>query len=125
VQRNEVGWARSGGADGFYLGIEEWLKSVGDRVVLLEGEEEVRPGITAMPNGGHTPGHQSVLVHTEDGPVCLCGDIVPMSGNRETPPPACYDPAATRAFLELARRAGWEMLPGHDPALRAHRWTMT
>jgi glyoxylase-like metal-dependent hydrolase (beta-lactamase superfamily II) len=40
---------------------------------LHEGEADVAPGIRIIPTPGHTPGHQSVLVQTNEGRVLLAG----------------------------------------------------
>jgi N-acyl homoserine lactone hydrolase len=40
---------------------------------LLDGEAEVWPGIRVMPSPGHTDGHQTLLVQTDDGLVALAG----------------------------------------------------
>ncbi len=122
VQRREVEWANSPNGDRFYLDIGHWLEAERGRLTEIGGEEEVVSGVTVLPNGGHTPGHQSVLVETKDGPVCLCADIIPMMANTEMVPPACHDVNETREFQARSRRAGWEMVPGHDPILRSHRW---
>lgn len=122
VQRKEVEWANSANGDPFYLDIGQWLESERGRLAEIAGEEEIVSGVTVMPNGGHTPGHQSVLVQTGDGPLCLCADIIPMRANIEVPPPACYDAEEIRQFQARAQEAGWEMVPGHDPELRSHRW---
>jgi N-acyl homoserine lactone hydrolase len=122
VQRREVEWAKSPNSDRFYLDIGPWLESERGRLAEIAGEEEVVSGVRVLPNGGHTPGHQSVLVETSDGTVCLCADIVPMMANTEAVPPACHDADETREFQARSRRAGWEMVPGHDPMVRLHRW---
>ena len=33
------------------------------RYRLIEGDTELVPGLTLLETSGHTPGHQSVLVH--------------------------------------------------------------
>jgi glyoxylase-like metal-dependent hydrolase (beta-lactamase superfamily II) len=121
VARRELDHALSKDADPFYDGVEELVARAGDRLRLLEGEEEVVSGIRAVPNGGHTPGHQSLVVETADGPVCVCGDIISLRGNLTGDVgPICTDTAAVRAFAERVRSEGWEPLPGHEPDLRAH-----
>jgi N-acyl homoserine lactone hydrolase len=40
---------------------------------LLDGEAEVWPGLTIIPTPGHTPGHQTLIVDTEDGRIALAG----------------------------------------------------
>lgn len=44
---------------------------------LENGERtELLPGISAVGIGGHTPGSIGVLVETDDGTACLCGDVI-------------------------------------------------
>jgi glyoxylase-like metal-dependent hydrolase (beta-lactamase superfamily II) len=40
---------------------------------LLDGEAEVWPGLTVIPTPGHTDGHQTLVVDTDDGRVALAG----------------------------------------------------
>lgn len=42
----------------------------------IAGEHELVPGIRLIPTPGHTPGHQSMLVDTQQGPVFLAGQSV-------------------------------------------------
>lgn len=69
VQRDEYEGAR--GED--Y--VEEWVRFDGARYELLEGDAEVLPGISVLSTPGHSPGHQSVVVETDEGPVVLAGDV--------------------------------------------------
>jgi N-acyl homoserine lactone hydrolase len=55
--------------------IPEWVEFEGARYVALDGEAEIAPGVRVLPTPGHTPGHQSVLVETEDGLVVVAGDV--------------------------------------------------
>lgn len=124
VQRAELAWATAPGPEAgrFYAGARELVTALGDRLRPLDGESEILPGLTALPNGGHTPGHQSVLVETAAGAVCVCGDIVSLRQNLDVVGAACPDTASAEAFLARARAAGWAMLPSHDPTVREHQW---
>lgn len=42
-------------------------------VVLVEGDQEIVPGISVMLTPGHTPGGQSVVVHTTRGRAVITG----------------------------------------------------
>ena len=56
--------------------VPEFLEWPGANFVLLDGDEELRPGLRLLVTGGHTPGHQVVAVETEDGTVVLAGQII-------------------------------------------------
>jgi glyoxylase-like metal-dependent hydrolase (beta-lactamase superfamily II) len=44
---------------------------------LAFGERwEILPGVSAVCLGGHTPGSIAVVVDTDAGPACLCGDVI-------------------------------------------------
>jgi N-acyl homoserine lactone hydrolase len=122
VARDEVAYVLSPDVGDYYEGARELIHAAADRLRLTDGEEEILPGIRAVPNGGHTPGHQSWVVTTADGDVCICGDIISLSANLEGPVgPICPDEHAVGLFLQRMRDAGWEPLPGHEPGLRDHR----
>jgi len=116
VNEREIPWANSG-QDRFYVGVETFLNAAKSRLRLIDRELDLLDGIRILPNGGHTPGHQSVLVTTESGPTCLCADIIPLADNRSILPPS-LDPAATRAFMDRIRESSWTIVPGHDPDTR-------
>jgi len=45
----------------------------GARLEIVDGEVQVAPGLRLIPTGGHSPGHQSLLVETDIGPMLLAG----------------------------------------------------
>ena len=55
--------------------IPDWVEFAGARYVELGGGAEIVPGVRVLPTPGHTAGHQSVLVDTEDGLVVVAGDV--------------------------------------------------
>jgi N-acyl homoserine lactone hydrolase len=70
VQRTELEAAREPGYT-----VQEWVEFDGAQYVELDGEAEIAPGVRVLPTPGHTPGHQSVLVDTDDGLVVVGGDV--------------------------------------------------
>jgi N-acyl homoserine lactone hydrolase len=124
VQKRELEWAQSPDAGRFYVGIEALVQALGERLSLVDGEQQVLDGVSLVPNGGHTPGHQSVLIEKKEETVCVCGDIVPMTANLNVLCSATPDLDATRTFLERSRRSGWTMVPAHEPGLREHPWLL-
>ncbi len=69
VQRAE----RAGAKAPDYL--EGWVEFEGATYVEHDGEAGILPGVRVIPTPGHSPGHQSVLVDTEDGLVVVAGDV--------------------------------------------------
>jgi N-acyl homoserine lactone hydrolase len=44
-----------------------------EKLWIVDGDEEILEGIRVLHTPGHTPGAQSVLIDTDEGPVCLSG----------------------------------------------------
>lgn len=42
----------------------------------LSGADEIIPGVTCEAAGGHTEGSMNVLVDTDEGVACICGDVI-------------------------------------------------
>lgn len=59
----------------FVVGAQNRFAAIEDRVIFIEGGEEVLPGIEAVATPGHTPGHLSFMVHGAE-PVLIIGDAV-------------------------------------------------
>jgi N-acyl homoserine lactone hydrolase len=55
--------------------LEEWVRFPGESYVEVDGDAELFPGVTVLFTPGHSAGHQSVVVDTEDGVVVLGGDV--------------------------------------------------
>lgn len=51
----------------------EWVDFDSARYVRLSGDREIAPGVRVLATPGHTPGHQSVTIETDDGLVLLVG----------------------------------------------------
>lgn len=94
------------------------LASFYNRIHPVQGDLEICPGITLLFTPGHSPGSQSVLVDTEDGPVIIAGDLVGRYEALNVDPPhlpglannieACY------SSLERITRITRNILPSHD-----------
>jgi glyoxylase-like metal-dependent hydrolase (beta-lactamase superfamily II) len=78
---------------------------------LLDGDTVVAPGVQVVATPGHVPGHQSVLVETDRGPVVLTGDAVYTRRAYET------DEVQTRAHDPDAYRRSLQRLKALDPYL--------
>jgi N-acyl homoserine lactone hydrolase len=51
-----------------------WFDFMNARFELLDGDTEVLPGVSVITTPGHTSGHQSVVVQSDDGADLLVGD---------------------------------------------------
>ncbi|WP_137136890.1 N-acyl homoserine lactonase family protein [Rhizobium sp. FKY42] len=93
------------------------------RVVLLDGDATLFPGITVSKVGGHTPGSMTVNVNTRRGQVVLASDAAHFYANFRTrsPFPILESfPQALEAFEIMNRLSGGSLahiIPGHDPLL--------
>lgn len=52
------------------------LLSCYDRICLVDGDMEIEAGIKVLFTGGHSPGHQAVLVNTAKGNAIIGGDLL-------------------------------------------------
>ena len=69
------------------------------RVMFHKGVDEIAPGVSLHHIGGHTPGLQSVRVHTQRGWVVLASDATHYYEHIETG--RCFT-----SIVDLGRRAG-------------------
>jgi glyoxylase-like metal-dependent hydrolase (beta-lactamase superfamily II) len=106
------------------------------RLLDLEvaGPEEIIPGVRCEVAGGHTEGSMNVLVDTDEGTACICGDVIYDVVNQLIDPflQVMYmDPAMTgnqgtskrqeKAAMRKAVNSGRFVLPVHDrPAVIEH-----
>jgi glyoxylase-like metal-dependent hydrolase (beta-lactamase superfamily II) len=93
-------------------------------VELVDGEKEIEPGIKVIPTGGHTRGHQAVLIETESGKLLCPGDIIPTQNHVKIPYVASVDlyPLETmrikKDFLKKCLNNGWSVAFDHDTELK-------
>ncbi len=87
---------------------------------LVDGEDEVAKGIRITSTGGHTPGHQAVLIEDGDNKILWPGDIIPSTFHLRIPYVASVDlfPRETMAlkkrFLDMCTDDGWLLAFDHD-----------
>jgi len=90
--------------------------------VLVDGDEEILPGLVALSTPGHSPGHLSLLVRlAETGSVLLAGDAVSRPAELESGRNGgAWDDELARSSAErlvgLAARESALLVYGHDPA---------
>jgi glyoxylase-like metal-dependent hydrolase (beta-lactamase superfamily II) len=88
---------------------------------IVEGEAEILPGVSVIPTGGHSAGHQGVLIRGRDETIAFLGDLFmrPWSANPrwvtafdDFP----LDSVLVKASL-FARAAaeGWTIVLSHEP----------
>lgn len=86
------------------------------------------PGVRAITLGGHTPASMGILVDTDEGVACLCGDVVyeihgalvepPLALHHNEPVPSGNFATALqdeKAAIKRALNAGRFLYPSHDP----------
>jgi N-acyl homoserine lactone hydrolase len=80
---------------------------------------DVLPGLRLIKTVGHTPGHQSVLVNTAEGVLCVTGDIVNSLESFAAPTPCGINTSVTEALasLEKIRTNAARVLMSHDTTL--------
>ena len=71
---------------------------------------------------GHTPGFQSVVIETEEGPWIIAGDMTPLYENWKLGIPAgiYQDLYLFYDSLEKLKKFGDKVLPGHDGKVLEH-----
>ena len=87
---------------------------------LVDGEDEVADGIRVVNTGGHTPGHQAVLIEDGENRILCAGDIIPSAFHLKIPYVASVDllpqetMAQKRKFLDMCKDDGWLLAFDHD-----------
>jgi len=100
----------------------EWLLPplAEERYTLVSGECQVAAGISVIPTPGHSVGHESVLVDTSEGRLCITGDAVNIDDNFTQRKPGSLVSSLDEAMrsIELIRERSDRVLMAHDPRLR-------
>ena len=100
----------------------------------LVEDEEIIPGVRCQAAGGHTEGSMNVLVETDEGTACICGDVIYDVEHQLVAPHLQrmdLDPAVTgnhgggkrgeKGAIRRALRGARYVLPAHDrPAVVEH-----
>jgi glyoxylase-like metal-dependent hydrolase (beta-lactamase superfamily II) len=88
---------------------------------LVNGEVEILPGIKVCLTGGHTRGHQVVLLESMGEKGIYFGDLIPTTSHIKLPYVMSYDsyPLDTvkkkKELLKLALAERWLLIFEHDP----------
>lgn len=97
------------------------LDPVAAQVRLVEGEQEVLPGIQVWPMVGHTFGQQAVRFEDAEGTVCFPGDVMPTAKHGGAAYNMAYDILpytniqSKAQLLERAATEGWRLVIDHEP----------
>jgi glyoxylase-like metal-dependent hydrolase (beta-lactamase superfamily II) len=97
------------------------FENLEDRLELLNGDEEIFPGVELVKSGGHTKGHQIVLLRVGNETFIYFGDLIPTSAHIKPAYVMAYDlyPMDTftkkKELLERAYEGRWTMFFEHDP----------
>lgn len=96
---------------------------------LLDGDTELLPGLWVRITGGHTAGHQCVLLESEGVRAACFGDVMPTPDHLPLNYLTSFDlypqesVESKRALLEEAERNNWLLVFGHGVEPVAGRLT--
>ena len=100
------------------------LKEAG-QLELVDGSTEIAPGVQLRSTGGHTSGHQMVLMESKDGTIVYPGDMVPTADHLSLGYTTGWDVhptdtvAAKRAILHQGFQENWTMVFSHGVSHQA------
>ena len=126
VQKRNWSWGNSPSARdaGSYRKMDfRFFEESGDAppLELVDGIDEIMPGVEVIPCHGHTFGMQLVKVTTDDQTFVYLADLIPTSSHMRDPYVMGYDlqPLETvsekRHILYEASREDWILVFEHDP----------
>jgi len=117
VQRKEVEYAAAPLYPLYYErgDVAKLIGEDGDRVVFLDGDTDLVPGVKTKLVGGHTPGSQVVFIDTSDGVAIITGDICNVYENLETRSVKEMDVLSWVRAIDMIKKYGDIILPMHEP----------
>lgn len=97
--------------------------SVMNYVLIDQDLYDVAPGIKTIETPGHSAGHQSVLIQTDEGLLCVAGDAACFMENftRPTPPGGLTSVEQGLASIEKMRRYADRIFMNHDPEITKYQ----
>ncbi len=108
---------------------DNWEPLVRDGLVdVVDGESSLVPGVRVLPTGGHTRGHQAILIESGGEAALHMGDLLPTRAHLNPLWVMAYDDhpmdsiAAKQHWLGEARSRGWWLTFYHDPEVLAATW---
>jgi glyoxylase-like metal-dependent hydrolase (beta-lactamase superfamily II) len=104
--------------------VREWVDAPGLTYEVLDGETEVAPGIRIVSTPGHTAGHQSAVLETDEGIVVLAGQALQSRAEWEgatehavSGASAARDPAYADSVARLKALEPLRVHFAHDPSV--------
>jgi N-acyl homoserine lactone hydrolase len=102
--------------------VPEWALIPESSVRNVHGDERLADGVTIIETPGHTPGHQSLVIETNEGPIVLAGQCVYKTdeiGTRRIAPDNMHDDTFVDAGQESLDRVmsldPRQVVAAHDP----------
>ncbi|MCX7716164.1 MAG: MBL fold metallo-hydrolase [Endomicrobia bacterium] len=98
------------------------------QIELVDGDVEIEKGVKLLYTGGHSAGHQSVLIHDEDKTFLFTGDLVPTSFNIKINYTSAFDlfpvdlMLKKKELLAKAKEEGWILIFPHDFLFPCGSW---
>ncbi|UCG93111.1 MAG: MBL fold metallo-hydrolase [candidate division WOR-3 bacterium] len=93
------------------------------QLILADGDIEITPGISVIVTGGHTRGHQSVMLASESKKAIYLGDLIPTTSHIKIPYIMGYDLypldviEKKKQILDQALKENWLLIFEHDPRI--------
>lgn len=103
VQSAELEAAREASSPYTFPELADFDGAIYDRI---DGEAELADGLVVLPTPDHSPGHQSLIVRTQDGTLLVAGQAMDFSTTTPGPVGGC---ASAYASAHLARRASHQL----------------
>lgn len=109
------------------LGVKRPFEGI--KIDLVDGEAEIAPGVRVFPTPGHSPGHQSVEIDTNQGSYICAGDSAFIMNNFNeigeinytvTPPARFANMVECWKSLEIQKKRAKSLefiLPCHEPEI--------
>ena len=96
-----------------------------NQLELLDGDTEIVPGVSAQVTGGHTAGHQIVVMEVDGRKACFFGDLSPSVAHLPLPYSQSFDlyPVEVlnqkRRLLAQALKEQWLVIFDHETEHKA------
>ncbi len=94
------------------------------RMELVEGDVEITPGIRSIVTGGHTKGHQVLVIESNGHGAIFWADLIPTSAHTDYPFVMGYDLwpldtlAAKEKLIPWSVESGYLSIFTHEPEFR-------